>query len=138
MEDAVANQEVARSEEASTPRARATVVKEPPTAWPATGDGEHTLPPPTREAEARALAHAVAVAPCVAHVLARVVHVRATHEHLLLSCETVQAHARRSYWSGKTLQPQQSGLPPILTFFGSQRFGKVVCDDAGGDGGDAA
>ena len=68
MEDAVANQEVARSEEASTPRARATVVKEPPTAWPATGDGEHTLPPPTREAEARALAHAVAVAPCVAHV----------------------------------------------------------------------
>mgnify|MGYP002630245488 CR=1 FL=1 len=57
-------------------------------------------------------------------------HVRGGSDHLLLSCETLRAFVRRDYWSGKTLQPQGAELPPLLSFLGSQRFGRVVCDGA--------
>ena len=50
---------------------------------------------------------------------------RAAHGHYLLTLETVAAFVREEYWSGKTLEPQKAGVPPILSFFGSQRFGHV-------------
>jgi hypothetical protein len=66
------------------------------------------------------------VCAAAAHVLARVVSVRPSCGHLLLECATEEAYVRADRWSGKTLEPQREGLPPILTFFGSQRFGHVV------------
>ena len=99
-------------------------------------------PPSAAEADAE-LRHAVAVAPCVAHVVARVRTVRGiasmaagggggggsggggSDAHFLLVCQVVAAYARESHWSGKTLEPQREGAPPVLSFFGSQRFGGV-------------
>ena len=74
-----------------------------------------------KEAEQR-VRHAVAVTPCIAHVLARVESVRCVHGHLQLTCATVRSYARTEYWSGKTLEPQHIDLPPPLSFLGSQRF----------------
>ena len=67
-----------------------------------------------------------------------VTHVRGAHGHYLLTCDTLSAHVRSNYWSGKTLERQESALPPILSFVGSQRFGRVVgaAEHQGGDGGD--
>ena len=73
-----------------------------------------------------ALADAFAVAPAVAHVCARVTHVRGAHGHYLLTCETLAAFVRSDYWSGKTLERQDAALPPILSFVGSQRFCHVL------------
>jgi flavin reductase (DIM6/NTAB) family NADH-FMN oxidoreductase RutF len=88
--------------------------------WPKSESEVVTLPPPARQEEM--LAGAVAVEPCVAHVVARVEAVRCVHGHLQLTCATIRAHVRRDYWSGKTLEPQVPGLPPLLNFLGSQRF----------------
>ena len=94
-------------------------------AWPT--DGEVTLGATTDEATSRAaVADGFAVASGVAHVCARVTHVRAAHGHYLLTCETISAFVRSDYWSGKTLERQDAALPPILSFVGSQRFGHVV------------
>ena len=95
-----------------------------PHPWPAEGDAEL---PCVEEAEvaqacASAMADGFAVAPCAAHVLARVTHARGVHGHFLLVCETVAAFVRSEYWSGKTLEPQREGVAPILSFMGSQRF----------------
>ena len=65
---------------------------------------------------------AFAVAPGIAHVVARVETVRLLHGHLQLTCQTVRAYVRQEYWSGKTLEPQRDGLPSPLNFLGSQRF----------------
>lgn len=73
-----------------------------------------------------ALDGAVAVAAGVAHLVARVDVARPRHGHFLIECQVIHAFVRREYWSGKTLEPQKPDLPPILTFFGSQRFGHVA------------
>ena len=44
---------------------------------------------------------------------------------LAVADEMPAAYVRESHWSGKTLEPQQDGAPPILSFLGSQRFGCV-------------
>ena len=96
--------------------------------WPTNSDDTLVLPwseAPSEDELTRGLADAIAVAPCAAHVCARVVHGRAAHGHYLLTLETVAAFVREEYWSGKTLEPQKAGVPPILSFFGSQRFGHV-------------
>lgn len=98
--------------------------------WPAEGEVELAAPAGQPSAEAGqpsgehddALANAFAVAPCVAHVCARVLRVRGAHGHYLLAAETLSAHVRAEYWSGKTLERQREGLPPVLSFVGSQRF----------------
>lgn len=82
----------------------------------------YLLPRASPEEVERQLAGAVAVTPCVAHVVARVETVRLVHGHLQLTCETLSAHVREEYWSGKTLEPQRPELPPPLNFLGSQRF----------------
>jgi flavin reductase (DIM6/NTAB) family NADH-FMN oxidoreductase RutF len=92
--------------------------------WPAEGLVE--LPAVTDADLERARMSAFAVAPGVAHVLARVTSVRGIHGHFLLVCETIGAYARSEYWSGKTLEPQHDGLPPILSFVGSQKFNHSV------------
>ena len=88
--------------------------------WPS----ESTTEIPAASAAELECAHqdAVAVAPCIAHVLARVQSVRGVHGHYLIVAETVAAYARAEYWSGKTLAPQREELPPLLSFLGSQRF----------------
>lgn len=91
--------------------------------WPI--DRETDLGTALLEQEAQRCA--VAVAPCVAHVLACVRHVRPMQGHFLLTCDTLAAYTKAEYWSGKTLQPQRGDLPEILTFLGSQRFGYVAC-----------
>ena len=93
--------------------------------WPAEAELNFAAEPPSDEAIAHALADAVAVAPCVAHVCARVCHVRPAHGHLLLTAETIAAYVRPEYWSGKTFERQVEGLPPLLSFLGSQRFGHL-------------
>lgn len=94
-------------------------------AWPT--DGEVALDAATCDVAAScALADAFAVEPGVAHVCARVTHVRGAHGHYLLTCETLKAFVRSDYWSGKTLERRDAALPPILSFVGSQRFGLVV------------
>ena len=45
--------------------------------------------------------------------------------HFWLGCQAIAAFARDSHWSGKTLEPQHADAPPVLSFFGSQRFGAV-------------
>jgi hypothetical protein len=77
------------------------------------------------------------VAAGVAHLVARVDVARPRHGHFLIECQVMDAFVRREYWSGKTLESQHSDLPPILTFFGSQRFGHVTAapsSDSGGRG----
>jgi hypothetical protein len=93
-------------------------------AWPVEGE----LALGAGAASHAALADAFAVAPGVAHICAKVTHVRGAHGHYLLTCETLKAFVRSSYWSGKTLERQDAALPPILSFLGSQRFGHVVTD----------
>jgi len=68
----------------------------------------------------------VAISAGVAHIVACVRLVRPRHGHLILECETTAAFVRGQYWSGKTFEPQQPNLPPILSFLGSQRFGHVT------------
>lgn len=104
--------------------------------WPADGDPELCLPPMSADALTMACASAVAVTSCVAHVAARVRSVRAIHGHYVILCETLSAHVRREYWSGKTLEPQREGLPPLLSFVGSQRFchTSVPTSNSGGPG----
>jgi hypothetical protein len=94
--------------------------------WPADGSAAEMGCDASAAEHELALAGAVAVAPCVAHVCARVLHVRSAHGHLLLTAETLRAHVRPEYWSGKTLEAQRPGLPPLLSFYGSQRFGHLV------------
>ena len=101
--------------------------------WPSEGDLEMPAAPPCGDELDRALAGAVAVAPCVAHIVARVRHVRGAHGHFLLTAETLAAYARAEYWSGKTLERQRSDLPPILSFVGSQRFGRLGAAEPGDD-----
>ena len=72
-----------------------------------------------------AVDEAVAITACAAHIVATVELVRPIHGHHLLYCRTLSAFVRRDYWSGKTMEPAMPCLPPILTFFGSQRFGHV-------------
>ena len=104
--------------------------------WPA--DGQMSLGAAKNEASTHAaLADAFAVAPGVAHVCAKVTHVRGAHGHYMLTCETLTAFVRSQYWSGKTLEREDSALPPILSFVGSQRFGHVV-GATGTDSGPAA
>ena len=93
----------------------------PAGSWPA--DGDVALPPVEEGERERALATAVAVAPCVAHLTARVTAVRGLRGHFVCVCETLDAYARADYWSGKTLEPQRDELPSLLSFLGSQRFG---------------
>ena len=133
---------------AATKDEKETVGTEAPR-WAA--DVDLRLEPAAAEAEEDAeRCHAVAVAPCVAHVVARVRSVRGIssmataaleggvgdgggggggggggNAHFLLVCQAVAAYAREGYWSGKTLEPQREGAPPVLSFFGSQRFGGV-------------
>jgi hypothetical protein len=45
--------------------------------------------------------------------------------HLLCHCRIQQAWVRKDYWDGKTFIPQRPGVPPYLTFLGSQTFGYV-------------
>ena len=95
--------------------------------WPS--EGELTLGSAMDDDEyttLAALAGAFAVSPGVAHICAKVTHVRGAHGHYLLTCETLKAFVRGDYWSGKTLERQDASLPPILSFVGSQRFGRVV------------
>ena len=91
-----------------------------PTQWPV--DGTIELPPVTPAALEQARDAAFAVTPGVAHILARVLTVRGIHGHYLIVAETLEAYAKADYWSSKTLEPQHQGLPPILSFLGSQRF----------------
>ena len=80
---------------------------------------------------AEEVGRAVAVAPCVAHLVASVRAVRGVSSgadgdaHFLLRCQVLAAYVRDSHWSGKTFEPQQEGAPQILSFLGSQRFGSV-------------
>jgi len=78
--------------------------------------------PHEADSEAQRFNGAFAVAPGIAHVVARVESVRLVHGHLQLTCKTVRAFVRQEYWSGKTLEPQRDGLPSPLNFLGSQRF----------------
>eukprot|EP00928_Gymnodinium_smaydae_P082164 TRINITY_DN65565_c0_g1_i1.p1 TRINITY_DN65565_c0_g1~~TRINITY_DN65565_c0_g1_i1.p1 ORF type:complete len:353 (+),score=42.64 TRINITY_DN65565_c0_g1_i1:54-1061(+) len=95
-----------------------------PMVWPEEGFLE--LPGVDSFRTADILGNAFCVAPCAAHICARVVSVRGAYGHFILFCETVSAHVRSEYWSKKrTLEPQSSQLSPVLTFFGSQRFGRV-------------
>jgi flavin reductase (DIM6/NTAB) family NADH-FMN oxidoreductase RutF len=116
------------SEEESTPELQRQVDESTAEAghdWPAWPDGCVQRP------NAGSLEGAVAVAQGVAaHVVARVDVATPRHGHFLLECQAIHAYVRRAYWSGKTLEPQQPGLPAILTFFGSQRFGNVTVAQA--------
>ena len=91
--------------------------------WPE--EGEVTMASWTEAEGAHAAARAVAVAPCVAHIVGRVEHATAVHGHFVLRCAALRAHVRSDYWSGATLGPRAPDLPPILTFLGSRTFGYV-------------
>lgn len=100
--------------------------------WPVEGELALGAAAASNEASSdAALADAFAVAPGVAHVCAKVTHVRGAHGHYLLTCETLKAFVRSTYWSGKTLERQDVALPPILSFMGSQRFGRVITETDG-------
>lgn len=50
-------------------------------------------------------------------------------EHLLVLAQVQRAFVHPNYWDGdKNLFRPQTGLPPYLTFFGSQTFGYVTSD----------
>ena len=70
-----------------------------------------------------------ALAGCVAHLVIQVqadlTSSSAQDAHHILSCTTLRAYVRSSYWDGKIFCPRESAAP-YLTFFGSQTFGLVV------------
>jgi len=72
------------------------------------------------------LENLLAVEDAVAHIVCKLKSVEGSIPgHNLLLCQMVCGYVRPAYWSGNIFCPQCEGVPPYLTFFGSQTFGYV-------------
>ncbi len=106
-------QDTARS--ASNTIEKADSTSEPAAAQPITKD-------PTRSGEL------VAITGAVCHIVCKVRSMTEEAGHWLVQAEMAEAFVQRRYWNGKQLCGRDPGVPPFLTFLGSQRFGYVVSE----------
>eukprot|EP00658_Telonema_sp_P-2_P077280 TRINITY_DN6950_c0_g1_i1.p1 TRINITY_DN6950_c0_g1~~TRINITY_DN6950_c0_g1_i1.p1 ORF type:complete len:223 (+),score=75.64 TRINITY_DN6950_c0_g1_i1:196-864(+) len=70
----------------------------------------------------------VAVEAAVAHLVCTVVtkqEIAEEDDHWLVVARISDAYVRSSYWNGKTFCGNDAEKPSILTFFGSQTFGRM-------------
>jgi len=64
----------------------------------------------------------------VCHIVCKVRSMTEEAGHWLVQAEMCEAFVQRCYWNGKQLCGRDKGVPPFLTFLGSQRFGYVVSE----------
>ena len=86
----------------------------------------------TSEADQDALSQRIfCIKGTVAHLVCRVDSILEEDgpddEHVLLLASVLDAYCHKDYWDGQKMlfRPAREGVPPYLTFFGSQQFGYV-------------
>ena len=76
----------------------------------------------------------LAVRECVAHLCCKVEETQEKHGHFVLTCQINKGWVRSGYWQDGKCFIAANGLPPLLTFLGSQKFACMVAYDEEGEG----